>query len=90
MERVCIIVHGLVQGVGYRYNTHLEASRLGLTGYVRNLADGTVSIVAEGSSQALGQLLEWVKLGPPAAKVSQIQVTYENASGEFGNFSIER
>jgi len=90
MERARIIVHGVVQGVGYRYNTRVTASQLELTGYVKNLPDGTVEIVAEGASQQLHQLLEWAKQGPPAAQVKQVDVTYDRANGEFASFSIER
>ncbi|MBE7382413.1 MAG: acylphosphatase [Leptolyngbya sp. SIO1E4] len=90
MERIRIIVRGLVQGVGYRYNTLAKASQLGLTGYVKNLPDGTVEIVAEGPSPSLNQLLDWARQGPPAAEVQQVDVTYDTANGEFGNFSIER
>lgn len=90
MQRIRIIVHGLVQGVGYRYNTRGEASRLGLTGYVENLSNGTVLITAEGSPQVLEQLLTWAQQGPPAARVEAIEVTYEPANGEFGDFSIRR
>ncbi|NEQ47641.1 MAG: acylphosphatase [Leptolyngbya sp. SIOISBB] len=90
MERVYMIVSGLVQGVGFRYHTQTEATRLGLTGYVKNLPDGTVEIVAEGSSPAVTQLLEWSKQGPPAAQVKQVDITYGSANGEFARFAIER
>lgn len=90
MERICIVVYGVVQGVGYRYNTRLEASKLDLTGYVQNSPDGTVLILAEGASQSLQQLLAWAKQGPPAARVSNIEVTFSPANGEFGDFSIKR
>lgn len=90
MERIRITVHGLVQGVGYRYNTWEEASRLGLTGYVQNLPNGTVLIVAEGNLPMLQKLLKWAEQGPPAAKVQQVEVTFSEASGEFGDFSIQR
>lgn len=90
MERICIIVHGFVQGVGYRYNTWEEASRLGLTGYVQNLPNGTVLIVAEGNLPMLQQLLQWAEQGPRAAQVQQVEVSFTEASGEFGDFSIQR
>lgn len=90
MERVQVIVHGHVQGVGFRYNTQLEASRLGLTGYVKNLPNGTVKIIAEGPPQAINQLLEWAKQGPPAAVVREIDFSYTGANGEFSQFQIER
>ena len=90
MERLHIIVHGRVQGVGFRYHTRIEASRLGLTGYVRNLSDGTVEIVVEGSPQSLNQLIEWTRQGPPTAEVKQVDFTYNSSTGEFGEFLIER
>ncbi|NER83860.1 MAG: acylphosphatase, partial [Leptolyngbya sp. SIO1D8] len=69
---------------------HAKASQLGLTGYVRNRPDGTVEIVAEGTSQSIQHLLEWARQGPPAAEVQQMDVNYGTANGEFGTFSIER
>lgn len=84
------MVQGVVQGVGFRYNTQIEAEQLGLTGYVKNLPDGTVEIVAEGPTAALHQLTEWARKGPPAARVKQVDITYESANGEFGRFSIAR
>jgi acylphosphatase len=71
MQRITIIVHGQVQGVGYRYTTHLEAAKLGLTGYVHNCPDGTVEIVAEGETATLQTLLDWAKIGPAAAQVTR-------------------
>ena len=90
MDRVHLIVQGIVQGVGFRYHTQNEAVRLGVTGYVKNLPDGTVEIVAEGPSPAVTQLLDWVKQGPPAAHVKQVDITYGSANGEFGSFTIAR
>lgn len=91
MQRITIIVHGQVQGVGYRYTTHLEAGKLGLTGYVQNLADGTVKIVAEGETAPLQTLLNWAKSGPPAAQVTQTEVTWAEAIEEdFVAFTIKR
>ena len=90
MERLHMIVHGRVQGVGFRYHTRLQATQLGLAGYVRNLPDGTVEIIAEGVRQSLEQLVEWANVGPPAAAVAQLDSTYGTASGEFNDFSIQR
>ncbi|WP_008318057.1 acylphosphatase [Leptolyngbya sp. PCC 6406] len=91
MQRITIIVHGIVQGVGYRYHTRVKAIQLGLTGYVLNCCpEGTVKIVAEGHPEALTQLLNWAKEGPTAAKVSHTDVTYSDAQGEFPSFNIER
>ncbi|MEL7314479.1 MAG: acylphosphatase [Cyanobacteria bacterium J06559_3] len=85
-----MIVHGRVQGVGFRYHTRLQATQLGLAGYVRNLPNGTVEIMAEGARQLLEQLMEWAKEGPPAAAVTQLEPTYSDASGEFSDFLIQR
>jgi len=90
MDRVHLIVQGMVQGVGFRQGTRSEATQLGLTGYVKNLPDGTVEIVAEGPSQAINQLLEWAKQGPPMAQVKQVDINYHDANGEFSDFTIER
>lgn len=90
MEQIKILVHGVVQGVGYRYNTRTEATELGLTGYVKNLSSGSVEIVAEGDRPQLEQLLAWAQQGPAAARVSRVEVEYAPATGEFGTFSIER
>ena len=63
-------MHGRVQGVGFRYTTERRARALELTGYVRNEADGTVLVVAEGRPDRLGKLLDWVRRGPPGARVA--------------------
>lgn len=63
MSKVCTIawVHGTVQGVGFRYNTQREALQLGLTGYARNLDDGSVEVVACGEADNIEQLIAWLK-----------------------------
>ena len=67
------IIHGEVQGVGYRYFTLREAEALGLTGYVRNLPDGTVEVVAEGSAERLRGLEARLTDGPPFAGVTSVE-----------------
>lgn len=71
-------VSGLVQGVWFRAGTAEQAKKLGLTGWVRNLEDGRVEVLACGSKECVVQLYEWLKQGPPRAKVSE--VTYEEMS----------
>ncbi|NJL86144.1 MAG: acylphosphatase [Leptolyngbyaceae cyanobacterium SM1_1_3] len=88
MERIQLIVHGVVQAVGFRYHTCQEALQLGVTGYVKNLPDGTVEIVAEGSPDALRALSGWAKQGPPAAQVRHIEIAKAEATGEFNSFAI--
>ncbi len=86
MQRLQIIVSGRVQGVFFRANTVEQAQRLGLAGYVRNLHDGNVEIVAEGRREALEELLAWSFKGPPGAKVTDLEYAWLEPSGEFRIF----
>ena len=63
-------VYGRVQGVGFRYSTQAQAQQLGLTGYARNLDDGSVEVLACGDNAQLEQLLAWLKAGGRAARAS--------------------
>jgi acylphosphatase len=74
--KVCgLRVVGCVQGVGFRLATQDKARALGVLGWVRNLADGSVEVRARGSSQSVDQLIAWLWQGPPTAKVHTVQVT---------------
>lgn len=90
MERIRAIIHGQVQGVGFRFNTRQTAQDLGVKGYVRNRPDGTVEIVAEGTTDQVQALLDWAKTGPPAAQVSEMDTQQLAAEGDFETFYIER
>ena len=72
MRRARAIVTGRVQGVGFRASTVDAATHLGLTGWVRNLADGAVELEAQGSESAVAALLAWCANGPPAARVTGV------------------
>ncbi|KAJ9468783.1 Acylphosphatase [Diplonema papillatum] len=86
-----MIVHGKVQGVHYRKYTQRQAKQLGLKGWVRNLADGTVEVQAEGPESALQELEIWCeKKGSPKSKVEGIASTYGPATGECTSFEIRR
>lgn len=87
-ERLEAIVHGRVQGVSFRYHTRRQAQALGLTGYVRNRWDGTVEVVAEGPPEALGQLLEFLRQGPPAAFVTEVETRWAAPTGQFETFGV--
>jgi len=87
-RRVHITVSGRVQGVFFRANTQEVAQRLGLSGYVRNLPDGRVEVVAEGDEGALQKLIDWCHQGPPLARVERVEVRWENPTGEFSGFRI--
>ncbi len=83
------IVKGIVQGVGYRYFTVYQAQRIGsITGYVRNLYSGDVEVVAEGEREKLEQLLSQLRKGPMGAHVTDVEVFWEQPTGEFTNFGI--
>ena len=88
MKRAHIFVSGRVQGVFYRATTQEVAKRLRLKGWVRNLPDGRVEIVAEGPEDALKALIDWCWEGPPLAKVEDVKVIWEEPTGEFEDFVV--
>jgi acylphosphatase len=69
------LVFGKVQGVFFRHSTRLEADKLGLRGIARNLPDGSVEILAQGSAAALEELRVWLGHGPPQARVDEVRET---------------
>ncbi|MCK6576482.1 MAG: acylphosphatase [Anaerolineae bacterium] len=87
IEQVHAIVSGRVQGVNFRRFTTLTARQLGITGWVRNLDDGDVEVLAEGTRAQLSQLIAFLHKGPPAAYVIGVQTTWGRASGKFETFS---
>jgi acylphosphatase len=81
-------VHGSVQGVGFRYAAREAASECSVTGWVRNLPDGSVEIVAAGSSESLARMTAWARRGPLHAIVERVDVeTIENLEA-FRGFEI--
>jgi len=81
-------VRGIVQGVGFRWFVVRRASGLGLTGWTSNEADGSVRVVAEGTTDALDRLLALLTDGPPGAYVQKVDATRAPATGEFTSFGI--
>lgn len=81
-------VSGRVQGVFFRASTRDEARRLGLTGWVRNLSDGRVEAVFEGEEERVKEMVEWCHHGPSYASVSDVEVEFSPAVGEFRDFEI--
>jgi len=89
-RRLHIIVSGVVQGVGYRAWSAREAQTLGLTGWVRNLPNGSVEILCEGGRDALDLFTVRLRVGPPSARVSDLVISEEPPQGNLAPFSIER
>lgn len=83
------MIHGRVQGVGYRFFARERASELGITGYARNLPSGDVEVVAEGDEDALITYLEMLREGPDWASVSSVDVSWEPPLGEEGCFRVK-
>ena len=86
---VSVIVHGRVQGVYYRAFARRRAAELGLTGYARNLPDGTVEVRAEGERERLHQLIGYLEAGPPAARVQKIVIVWSEYTGDYTGFSVK-
>jgi acylphosphatase len=72
MSSARFLVSGKVQGVFFRASARNEAMRLGLHGHARNLSDGSVEVVATGSDEALRELEQWLRKGPPSARVDEV------------------
>lgn len=82
-------VSGRVQGVFYRDFVLSQAVALGLTGYVRNLAGGErVEVWAEGGREGLEKLLEYLRIGPAAARVDKVAVSWRAGTGNFTSFQV--
>ena len=88
MKRVRALVKGRVQGVGFRESTRRRASSLGLRGWVRNLADGRVEALFEGDDGAVEAALEFVRQGPPLARVTEVSIENEPAQGDLRDFRL--
>ena len=89
MRTVEILVGGKVQGVFYRQSTREKAMELGITGYVENLANGHVRVIATGEDDKLEALYQWCRSGPPEAKVDYISRT-TIPTRRFEGFSVRR
>ncbi|WP_263141163.1 acylphosphatase [Pseudomonas sp. RIT-PI-AD] len=88
MTRICLqgFVSGKVQGVGFRQGTQVEAERLGLDGWVRNLDDGRVEVRVEGDQSSVKRLVAWLERGPPHARVDDLQLVERTPDGARGFF----
>lgn len=84
MIRRHVLVHGIVQGVGFRFAARREAQRLGVAGWARNRADGTVEAEIEGDEASVAAMLAWLESGPPGSVVERTDVALREPLGEPG------
>jgi acylphosphatase len=82
------VIHGRVQGVGFRYFTQAAAVREGVAGWVRNTPDGSVEVSAEGDAEPLTRFEQRIRQGPPGARVDRVEVTGRPGGGRDTDFSI--
>jgi len=89
LASVRVVVYGYVQGVFFRAFASRQATKLGLSGYVRNLPTGeAVEIQAEGERKQLEKLISYLKMGPSTAKVGKVVTNWLKYSGNYSGFSI--
>ena len=84
MLRRRVVVHGGVQGVGFRYSARREADRLGVAGWIRNRSDGAVEAEVEGEASAVQAMLDWLAAGPPGARVEGTEMAEVDPIGDHG------
>jgi acylphosphatase len=86
--RARVLISGRVQGVAYRYFAEKYARTFGVTGWVRNLYDGRVEVLAEGSREDIDRFLARLREGPRLAVVESFDITWEESTGEFPDFRV--
>lgn len=89
IKQVKIRVSGRVQGVGFRFFTYQQAAKLGLAGYVRNLDNGDVELVAKGDDLIISKLIQWIEQGgPTSARITGIDVTEQPPQNDLTSFNV--
>lgn len=83
------VVEGRLQGVSYRASTQQQATRLGITGYVKNAGGNKVEVIAEGEEADLEKLIEFLQEGTSRSEVKNFEVDWREAEGEYFRFSIK-
>ena len=86
--RAHVYVSGRVQGVFFRVETRREATKRNITGWVQNTPDGRVEAIFEGNQENVEKLFDFCRNGPPAAKVTKVDIQWEEPSKEFADFKI--
>lgn len=84
-----VFISGRVQGVSYRYSTLIQAQKLGLTGWVKNLYDGRVEALFEGEENLVNSMLGWCREGPAMAYVKDVETFKKEYSGQYKDFSVK-
>lgn len=87
-QRIRIFISGKVQGVFFRQSLKVMAKKNNTFGWVKNLDDGKVVAVLEGSEQNVSKLVEWSHIGPAGARVEDVEIRNEKFSGEFSKFDV--
>jgi acylphosphatase len=87
-NRAHVVISGRVQGVFFRVETKRMAGKIGLTGWVRNRADGSVEALFEGPKSKVDEAITWCHRGAPMARVAEVRVDWQSFIGEFDTFSI--
>jgi len=88
MQQLYLKISGSVQGVSFRYYTKEAADTLALSGWVKNLADGTLEILAQGSRENLEKFLEWCQGGPTSAQIEKLDKEWQKPEKKFDSFEI--
>jgi len=87
-KRVHVFYSGHVQGVGFRYTAQDIAMRMGLKGWVKNLEDGRVEVIAEGKQKELKEFLDKILKGFMSRYIKDVEVSWEKCTGEFDSFEV--
>ncbi len=87
-KQVKLVISGLVQGVCFRVSTREQARQLGLSGWVKNLADGRVSVFASGETEAVDEFVAWCKTGPKYARVAKVLLSVVSEKLDHKGFII--
>jgi len=86
---VHVVISGRVQGVWFRVSTKQKAEQLGVTGWVKNTADGKVEALFEGDKKHIQEMIDWCHQGPPSAQIDHVEITEQSSSNGFDGFSIK-
>ncbi len=87
-RQVRVTISGLVQGVGFRHSLLRQARKRDISGWVRNMTNGTVEALFQGEMDSIDDLIEWCRIGPVFAEVSEVHVIWQNREENLDSFEI--